>query len=117
MANLKRNSIKLITGYDEEKEELQYKRYWTAPFTPLRTMYDAIDLMEKIQSDEIQPREAIDLQLNFVANVVYNGQFSTEDLQDGLDVTEGVDELMDQILFIAQGQQGVETKKFLAKTN
>lgn len=117
MANLKRNTIELITGYDEKNDKLETKRYWTAPFTPLRKMYDATDLMDRLNSEDLQDKEAIEIQLDFVANVVYDGQFTSDELVDGIDITTGIDTLQTQILFIAQGEQSDETKKFLEKKN
>lgn len=115
MAKVERNSIVLITGYDEDKDKLQTKRYWTPGYTPLRDMYDAIDLLERITAEDIHPREALDAQADFIANVAYKGQFSADELIDGLHITNAVEEMERQILFISQGRQSDETKKFLER--
>jgi hypothetical protein len=59
----------------------------------------------------------IEKMLDFVANDLYKGQFTKEDLINGLHAPEAVEILLEQLLFVANGQQTDETKNFLAKKN
>ena len=52
--------------------------------------------------------------LNMVVDI-YNHQFSKDDLLDRLHAPDAVEELQQQIEFIAQGQMDEERKKQLAK--
>jgi hypothetical protein len=57
----------------------------------------------------------IDKLIDFVANKIYNKQFTKEELFNGLHAPDAIETLQRQIMFVAQGQQTDETKKFLAK--
>lgn len=46
---------------------------------------------------------------------IYNNQFTKDDLLDRLHAPDAVEELQQQIQFIAQGQMDEERKKQLAK--
>ncbi|MFE5428168.1 phage tail assembly chaperone G [Peribacillus simplex] len=46
---------------------------------------------------------------------MYNKQFTKEDLFNGLHAPDAIQTLQEQIIFVAQGRQNDETKKFLAK--
>lgn len=121
MANLKRNMIELVTNPEEAAQgaEVEIKKYWTPAFIPLSVIYAAIDLTEEIDNsdseDKVSERELIDKLIDFVANDVYKGQFSREELESGLHAPDAITTLQEQIIFIAQGQQSNETKKFLEK--
>jgi hypothetical protein len=114
MANLKRNMIELVK--DVKEGEIITEKYLTPVFIPLSVVYQAIDLtsdMEKMTSEK--ETEMIDKLVDFVANDVYKGQFSKEDLINGLHAPNAIETLQQQILFIARGQQTEETKNYLAK--
>lgn len=116
MANLKRNMIELVKEVKEG--EIVTEKYLTPVFIPLSVVYQAIDL--KAETDKVtieNEKELIDKLLNFVANEVFKGQFTKEELINGLHAPEAIDVLMQQILFIARGQQTAETKNYLAKKN
>lgn len=121
MANLKRNMIELVVNPEEAAQgaEVEIKKYWTPAFIPLSVIYAAIDLTEEIDNsdseDKVSERELIDKLIDFVANDVYKGQFSREELERGLHAPDAITTLQEQIIFIAQGQQSNETKKFLEK--
>ncbi|MEJ9231573.1 hypothetical protein LAV79_19270 [Peribacillus butanolivorans] len=51
----------------------------------------------------------------FLANKNYNKQFTKEELFNGLQAPDAIQTLQEQIIFVAQGRQIDETKKFLAK--
>ncbi|WP_026581020.1 phage tail assembly chaperone G [Bacillus sp. J33] len=116
MANLKRNMIELVKEVKEG--EIVTQKYLTPVFIPLSVVYQAIDLsadMEKIS--RTNEKEMIDKLLDFVANDVYKGQFTKDELMNGLHAPDAIDVLQQQILFISRGQQSDETKKYLAKKN
>jgi hypothetical protein len=51
--------------------------------------------------------------IDFVATRIYNNQFTKEELFNGLHAPDASRVLYEQILFITQGAQSDETKKFL----
>jgi len=114
MANLKRNSIELVTGV--EGDEVVTERYWTPPFIPLSVTYEALDLSQELSSQEGKSeRDLMDKLIDFVATKIYAGRFTKEQLQNGLHAPDAIQTLQEQIMFIAQGQQSDATKKFLEK--
>lgn len=113
MANLKRNMIELVT--EVNGDEIKTEQYWTPPFIPLTVTYEALDLAEKMESGA--EKDLIPLLAEFVADKVYGGKFTKDQLMNGLHAPDAVDILQDQILFIAQGQQSDSTKKFLESKN
>ena|SRR5699024_1876525 len=121
MANLKRNMIKLVKNPQEAMKgaEIEYETFWTSPFLPADVTYEAADLSDMMQSEEkmnkMTEREAMELLQNFVVDKVYGGQFTSDDMNKKFHGPDLFQTLQNQIMFIAQGQQTDETKKFLAK--
>lgn len=121
MANLKRNMIKLVKNPEEAMKgaEIEYETYWTSPFIPAEVTYEAFDLADMIQQGaekkKLTEREAAELLERFVVDKLYVGQFTSEDIKKRYHGPDLMGELQSQVLFIAQGQQSDETKKFLEK--
>ncbi|WP_342515413.1 hypothetical protein [Sutcliffiella sp. FSL R7-0096] len=120
MANLKRNRIELVTGVNGE--EVVTKNYLTPVFIPFGVVYEAMDLKDEIEesSKEEEPgkeKVLMDKMVNFIAEKVYNKQFTKEDLINGLHAPNAMQELQEQLAFVANGQQTDATKKFLEKKN
>lgn len=115
MANLKRNMIELVKEVKEG--EIITEKFLTPVFIPMSVIYEAMDLMEKIDDpeNEMSEKQTVDTLLDFVANKVYKDQFSKDDLVNGLHAPDAINVLQEQVLFIAQGQQTDATKEFLAK--
>ncbi|MFP3512960.1 hypothetical protein SB775_25800 [Peribacillus sp. SIMBA_075] len=118
MANLKRNMIELVKEVKEG--EILTEKFLTPVFIPFSVVYEAIDLTEEMDKSEdnkksSSEKEMIDKLLDFVANKIYNKEFTKEDLFNGLHAPDAIQTLQEQIIFVAQGQQTDETKKFLAK--
>ncbi|MFD2637688.1 phage tail assembly chaperone G [Piscibacillus salipiscarius] len=114
MANLKRHMIELIT--EVKDGELVTKKYLTPMFLPLSVVYEAIDLMAEMKNVNVNnEKEMIDKLLEFVADKAYGGQFTKEDLFKGLHAPDAMRILQDQVLFVARGDQNIETKKYLEK--
>lgn len=121
MANLKRNMIELVKNPEEAAKggEVELEKYWTPPYLPFSVTYEALDLMSQIEDleKENKVKEMFDLQVEFVAKKAYGEQFTAEELKNRLHAPDALTALQDQIIFIAQGQQSDDTKKFLAKKN
>lgn len=116
MANLKRNMIELVT--DVKEGELVTEKFLTPVFIPLSVVYQALDLVSEMeQGTDKNEKEMLDKLIDFVTNYIYTGQFTKHELENGLHGPEAVDILREQILFVTQGYQSDETKKYLAKKN
>lgn len=121
MANLKRNMIELVKNPDEVLKggEAETEKYWTTPFLPMDVTYEAMDLMDKIMAtdkdENASQRDLVDLLVDFTVKKIYGGQFTVKDLKKGLHAPDAITTLQGQVMFVAQGQQSDETKKFLAK--
>lgn len=121
MANLKRNLIRLVKNPEEAMKgaEVEYETFWTSPFLPASVTYEAMDLADEMDDEENKKttKEIADLLGDFVATKVYGGQFTLDDIKNRYHGPDLINELQGQIIFVAQGQQTNETKKFLEKKN
>jgi hypothetical protein len=115
MAILKRNMIELVKEIKEG--ELVTEKYLTPVFIPFSVVYEALDMIAEIDQSKLTEKDLLDKMIDFVASRVYNNQFSKEDLFKGLHAPDSSRILYEQILFITQGSQSDETKKFLARRN
>ncbi|MCA1058119.1 hypothetical protein LCL96_04200 [Rossellomorea aquimaris] len=113
MAELKRNMIEIVKEVKEG--ELVSERYLTPIFIPLSVVYEAIDLASDLSDKNQSEKDIIDKLLDFVANKVYKGQFTKDELFNGLHGPDASTLLWEQLLFVTQGMQTEETKNFLAK--
>lgn len=124
MANLKRNMIKLVKNPEEAMRgaEIEYETYWTSPFLSTDVTYEALDLAEKLESvgsdkADMTQRQAMDLLQDFIANKVYGGQFTPDDIKKKFHGPDLIETLQSQLMFVTNGMQSDETKNFLAKKN
>lgn len=118
MANLKRNLIELVKNPEEaiKGEEVEIEKVWTPAFIPLRVARDAIQLIVDLENDtKMSESNKFDKLADFVANEIFIGKFSKDDLYNRLHAPDGKAALYDQVIFVAQGQQSDDTKNFLAK--
>ncbi len=118
MANLKRNMIELVGNPEEVLNggEVEIQRFWTPPFLPLTVVREAMELQKEIQGgEEEEELKLVDRMIEFIANRIYNKQFTVDDVYNKLHAPDAVQTLQEQVLFIVQGNQTDETKKFLAK--
>lgn len=126
MANLKRNSIELMK--EIKGDEVVTEKFWTPPFIPLSVVYEAADLMgeyEKKQVDENgkiirdlnsqEVREYLEKMSEFVANRIYAGQFTKDDIEQRYHAPDAFFDLQKQIMFVAWGMQEKSAKKSPAK--
>lgn len=126
--NLKRNKLDIVTGVDGSGE-VQVNTYLTPVFIPAEIWYEAIDVMEQLDDmerendqlpeEEQRPmselmKEQIDLLIDMVVKI-YGNAFSRESLKKGLHAPQMMETLINQVQFIAQGQQDEETKKYFEK--
>jgi hypothetical protein len=120
MANLKRSFITLI-DLDAQGEILETPLL-TPKFLPARVVREAMEL--SILIDEIDEEtgenkhnqvDILDMMLDFVANKIYKDSgITVDDLLDRVHAPDLVNQLQEQVAFVASGQQSDETKKFLA---
>lgn len=98
----KLNFIELIKDVDEKTGELNTKVYFTPKYIPFSKL---MALTEKLESMEEKTEvEAMNEMFKVVAEDIYNGQFTVEELQDGLHAPEAVATLQEQIAFISEGK-------------
>ncbi|CAM3429578.1 hypothetical protein GCM10009865_22560 [Aeromicrobium ponti] len=100
MVNLKRNMIELVKEIKEG--EIVTEKYITPVFIPFSVVYEAIDMTQEIDKSEenkttASEKELIEKFLDFVANKIYKGQFTKEDLFNGLHAPDGIRVLQEQI--------------------
>ena len=116
----KRNFIKLVqvdkkgNAVTDSEGNAKFDTYITPTQIPFRKIYDAADLMDGASDENTSAQENIDQMLDMVVDI-YNDQFTKDDLLDRLHEPDAVEELQQQIQFIAQGQMDEERKKELAK--
>lgn len=114
MANLKRNMIELIKEVKEG--EIITEKYLTPVFIPFSIVYEALDMVAEIDKSKTE-KDLLDKMMDFVATRIYNNQFTKETLFEGLHAPDASRVLYEQILFITQGAQNEETKKYLERKN
>lgn len=112
MANLKRNMIELVKEVKEG--EIITEKYLTPVFIPFSVVYEALDMMTEVEKSKNE-KEVLEKMIDFVAARIYNNQFTKEDLFNGLHAPDSSRILYEQIVFVTQGAQNDETKKFLAR--
>ena len=116
----KRNFIKLVqvdkkgNAVTDSEGNAKFDTYITPTQIPFRKIYDAADLTDGTSDESTSAQENIDQMLDMVVDI-YNNQFTKDDLLDRLHAPDAVEELQQQIQFIAQGQMDDERKKQLAK--
>ncbi|ENH96726.1 putative phage-related protein [Gracilibacillus halophilus YIM-C55.5] len=114
MADLKRNMIELVK--EIKQGELVTEKYLTPLFIPMKMVYEAIDMMEEMESSAgsaKSEKEIIDKLSIFVVRL-YDDQFTKEELLNGLHGPTATQKLQEQVLFAARGMQDDDTKKYLA---
>lgn len=114
MASTKRNAIELVTGYDEEKEQPITQVYFTNPFLSGRLFRNAVALSKELEESKDE-MENLDKLLSFVAKEIYEKQFTVEELEEGLAPYKLIEELQEQVFFVARGEQSESSKKLLEK--
>lgn len=121
---LKRNYIQLVEGKKDDGTPI-IETYLTPHHIPLDIWYEAVDVMEDLEKMEEENAEAEDpksmsvlmkAQMDMLMDVVlkiYGKQFDKKKLRAGLHAPSVIEDLTQQVQFIAAGQQDDETKKFV----
>lgn len=124
MANkYKTNAIELVQ--DEENGEVQTKVYYTPTYIKGGVLLEALALSEEFmgqadkdgKEERMSEPEMIDKLASFVADRIYNGQFSKDELIDGLHAPSLMQTLQEQVVFVSRGEQTKEAKKLVEKKN
>lgn len=103
---MERNYIKLIKEIDKDGNP-KYQTYVTPGFIPFSLLYDSTDIMEGLEDKS--EKEAMDAMLDLVVRI-YNNQFTREDLINGLNAPDAVEEIQSQIAFLSEGKLAEERK-------
>ena len=112
MAELKRNKIQLLKNVEEVEKggEPEFETYWTPPFIPWRKIRQAMQLSSEMEKGGANELEMMDKMADFVANDIYGGRFTKDDLYDRLHAPDGNNIIIQQVQFLSSGA-GAETSK------
>ena len=121
---LKRNYIKLVEGKKDDGTPI-LETYLTPHHIPLDIWYESVDAMEELEKIEenndkaenpksmsVLMKEQMDILMDVVIKI-YDGQFDKKKLRSGLHAPSVVEDLTQQVQFVAAGQQDDETKKYV----
>ncbi|WP_213810605.1 phage tail assembly chaperone G [Jeotgalicoccus sp. WY2] len=135
MANkLKRNYIQLVEKVND-KGEPEFETYLTPHFISASVWYESIDTLDQIQTmeDDLKAeykaaeeadepvelkssstlmKEQIEMLMDTVVKI-YGKQFTKKDLKAKMHAPNMIEDLREQLEFIASGQQDEATKKFV----
>lgn len=114
--SLKRNFIELVKNPEEVQKggEPILEKYWTPPFIPFHKVRQALQLQVNMEKDEDQSElEVMEMLADFVAKDIYLEAFTLDELYERLHAPDALTALQAQLIFVAQGEQTDETKKFL----
>lgn len=121
MSNMKRTAIELVTDYDEVNDEVKTQVFYTPRFIPFSVVYEAVELSERVDEtgkegkEDFSETKFFDEMADFVANKIYAGKFTTEQLVNGLHAPDAVKTLQEHVMFVAQGAQSSQAKKLMEK--
>lgn len=122
MSKLKRNMIELIKNTKEVNEgaEPEVEKVWTVPFISLRTTREAVEILNEVAGSALSDDDKNDKILDFLSEKAFGGKVTKDDFYDrlpGPGFNDGVSAqtaLEEVLYFVASGDQGESTKKFLA---
>ncbi len=110
--------LELVKNIEEVNNggEVELEKHWTPAFIPFRVCRDAVQLFDDLETDgEMSESDKFDKLADFVANEIFAGKITKDDIFERLHAPDGKQVLYDQVIFVAQGQQSDDTKNFLAK--
>ena len=112
MAKLKRNKIELVKNPEEvlKGAEPEIETFWTPPFIPWRKMREAMELQKEFEENEMDELDITDKMADFVANDIYGGRFTKDDLYDRMHCPDGNEAVKSQISFLANGEAAGTSK-------
>ncbi len=124
MSGLKREKIELIKNIDEINNgaEVEIEKVWTVPFISLGTSIQAVNLYQKVTDPdkEMSEEDRNDEVIDFLVEKAFGGKVSKEDFYTrlpGAGFNEGMsgqEVLINLLIFVGNGEQTDDTKKFLA---
>lgn len=91
MAKQTRKITLLING--EEKT-------FYSKFSPAKNIFKAQKLFGKLEKEPENEMEIIEEILDFIAKDVYNGEFTKDDVLEGLDSADFMEELQNQLMMV-----------------
>ena len=111
--NLKKHYLPLYERNTNGEWEL--KPVFTPDFIPFKTVITATKMAAKMQKDTTGEKEIemLEEMMSFVANEIYQGKITTQDLVDKLYAPDAIETLKEQIAFVSQGYQTKEAKEFV----
>ncbi|EHQ5231665.1 phage tail assembly chaperone G [Listeria monocytogenes] len=92
MAKKNGTKITLITAYNEEKEEFTTKTY-SVGFIKGRVLMEALKIQSEMEANELTDALFFEKLVDFVTDTVFQGQFTTDQLLDGIRSSELMDTL------------------------
>lgn len=92
MASKNGTKIELITAYNEEKDEFTKKTY-TVGYIKGRVLMEALKIQSEMEAGELTDALFFEELVDFVTNTVFQGQFTTDELLDGVQSSELMDTL------------------------
>lgn len=113
MSNLKKHYLPL---YEQNANgEWELKPVFTPDFIPFKTVISATKMAAQMQKDTTGEKEIEMLgeMMSFVANDIYQGKITTQDLEEKLYAPDAIETLKEQIAFVSQGYQTKEAKEFV----
>lgn len=114
---MKKNFMKFVKNVKEVQEknaEPQFETFLTPSFIPLRKMYDATEALETKSGNDVSEKQAMDIMMDMVVDI-YQNQFTKDDILDRLHSPDAMEELNDQLEWVAQGKMNDSRKKQLEK--
>lgn len=128
MAELTKNSIELLKGFDEKGKPVldgngkpASVRYFTSPFISLELWFEANDALEKYEGKPLMDmsskelKDYMEIMADIIANKIYDKQFTKEELIKRYHAPGAIFAFQEQVAFVASGAVTDDTKKFLAK--
>lgn len=122
MAKLSRTYIELVKNPDEVLNggEAEIEKVWTPAFISWGTVRQAMQTLMEYENEAKSEFEVIDKMEEFVANDVFGGKITVDDLRNRLHAPNAIQALKNIVEFVAYGdpeQEANETRAFLEKKN
>lgn len=119
MANLKRTYIELVKNVDEVMKggEPELEKVWTPHFLPWKTVREGMQILMEKEQETTNEFELIEQMEEFIANKIFGGTITVEDLQERLHAPNAMETMRNVIEFVTSGQESDELRAFLEKKN
>ena len=84
-----------ITLLINDKEETFFSK-----FSPAKNIFKAQKLFSRLESEPEKEMEVIEEILDFIAKDVYNAEFTKDDILEGIDSADFMEELQTQLMLV-----------------